>query len=227
MTARLPALRVTLTFLRHIQHLYRVEAELRENQAGARLRAAVRAAESRMVVQRFHRALLHLRSKLLPKSLLGLAIAYALGQWAGMTVYLEDGRVEIDNNLVENAIRPTALGKKNWLFMGEADAGQRGAILYSLIQSCRRRQIDPYAYLKDVLSRLPTMTTGQIASVTQPLGPNRQLCNLSPQHKCHSFCIITLMHPAGARRDTYREAVPSARIFLLVTRMLRLAYQVQ
>ena len=74
------------------------------------------------MVQRFHRALLHVRSKVLPKSLLGTAIAYALSQWAGLTVYLDDGRVEIDNNLVENAIRPTALGKKNWLFVGEAGA---------------------------------------------------------------------------------------------------------
>ena len=153
-------------FLRQIQQLYQVEAGLRENRAGPSLRSAVRASESRMVVQRFHRALLHLRSKLLPRSLLGTAIAYALGQWDGMTVYLDDGRVEIDNNLVENAIRPTALGKKNWLFVGEAGAGQRGAILYSLIESCRRRKIDPYAYLRDVLARLPTMTTGQIASIT-------------------------------------------------------------
>jgi hypothetical protein len=82
-----------------------------------------------------------------------------------MTLVLSDGRVEIDNNLVENAIRPTALGKKNWLFVGEAGAGQRGAILYSVIESCRRRKIDPYAYLRDVLTRLPTMTTRQIEEV--------------------------------------------------------------
>lgn len=158
--------RLTAWFLRQLQHLYQVEARLRDNKAGTRLRASVRAAESRLVVQRFHRALLHVRSKVLPRSLLGTAITYALSQWAGLTVYLDDGRVEIDNNLVENAIRPTALGKKNWLFVGEAGAGQRGAILYSVIESCRRRQIDPYAYLRDVLSRLPTMTTGQIAEVT-------------------------------------------------------------
>jgi hypothetical protein len=119
-----------------------------------------------MVVQRFHRALLHLRTKLLPKSLLGTAIAYALGQWLGMSVYLDDGRVEIVNNLVENAIRPTALGKKNWLFVGEAGAGQRGAVLHSIIKSCRRSQLDPYAYLHEVLTRLPTMTTDQIPTIT-------------------------------------------------------------
>ena len=68
--------------------------------------------------------------------------------------------------LVENAIRPTALGKKNWLFVGEADAGERAAVIYTIIESCRRRSIDPYAYLKDVLTRLPKMTNHQIPEVT-------------------------------------------------------------
>ena len=90
-------------------------------------------------------------------------------------VYLGDGRVEIDNNLVENAIRPTALGKKNWLFMGDADAGERGAILYTLIESCRRRGIDPYGYLKDVLTRLPNMTNHQIPTVTPAAWAKAQL----------------------------------------------------
>jgi transposase len=152
-------------FLRQIQLLYQVEAKLREANAGPDERASARAAESRMVVERFHRVLLRVRSTRLPKSLLGTAISYALGQWAGMTVFLRDGRMEIDNNLVENAIRPTALGKKNWLFMGEAGAGQRGAILYSVIESCRRRKIDPHAYLRDVLTRLPSMTTRQIDQI--------------------------------------------------------------
>ena len=76
------------------------------------------------------------------------------------------GGLEIDNNLVENAIRPTALGKKNWLFIGEADAGERGAILYTIIETCRRRGIDPNAYLKDVLTRLPRMTNHQVHEVT-------------------------------------------------------------
>jgi transposase len=154
--------------MRQIQHLYRVEARLREQRAGPRLREAVRAHQSKPVVERIKRALVRLKSsgRHLPQSLLGGAIDYALGQWQTLDVYLGDGRVEIDNNLVENAIRPTALGKKNWLFMGEADAGDRGAILYSIIESCRRRGIDPYAYLKDVLTRLPKMTNHQIPEVT-------------------------------------------------------------
>ena len=153
-------------FLGQIQQLYRIEAILREQKAGPELRAAVRASQSRMVVERFHRALVRVQTRSLPRSLLGTAIAYALGQWPGMTVYLDDGRVEVDNNLVENAIRPTALGKKNWLFVGEAGAGQRGAILYTLIESCRRCGINPYAYLRDVLTRLPNMTNHQVIDLT-------------------------------------------------------------
>jgi transposase len=83
----------------------------------------------------------------------------------GLEVYLDDGKVEIDNNLVENAIRPTALGKKNWLFIGEAEAGDRSAIIYTVIESCRRRGLNPYAYLKDLLTRLPQMTIQQVPEV--------------------------------------------------------------
>jgi len=154
--------------MRQIQHLYRVEARLREERAGPKLREALRARQSKPIVERIKRALLRLKGsgRHLPQSLLGIAIDYALGQWQTLDVYLGDGRVEIDNNLVENAIRPTALGKKNWLFMGEAEAGHRGAIIYSIIESCRRRGLDPYAYLKDVLTRLPQMTNHQIPEIT-------------------------------------------------------------
>ena len=154
--------------MRQIQNLYRVEAKLRESKAGPRLRAAERASQSRPIVERLQRALIRLRQsgRHLPQSLLGSALDYTLGQWSTLEVYLTDGRIEIDNNLVENAIRPTALGKKNWLFIGEAQAGERSAILYTVIESCRRRGLDPYAYLRDVLTRLPRMTNWQIPEVT-------------------------------------------------------------
>ncbi len=153
--------------LRQIQCLYRVESRLRENRSGTKLRAAIRCSESKPVVKRLERALIRLKSSgcSLPQSLLGIAIDYALGQWPTLEAFLEDGKIEIDNNPVENAIRPTALGKKNWLFVGDADAGERSAILYTLIENCRRRGIDPYAYLKDVLTRLPRMTNHQIHAV--------------------------------------------------------------
>jgi hypothetical protein len=93
-------------------------------------------------------------------------LAYALGQWPTLTVYAEEGRVEIDNNHLENAIRPTAVGKKNWLFVGDADAGWRSAVLYTLVENCRRLNMDPYAYLRDLLTRLPHITNWQIKDVT-------------------------------------------------------------
>ena len=154
--------------VRQIQNLYQVEALLREHRAGPKLRAAARAHQSRPTVERLERALVKLKAsgRHLPQSPLGVAMDYALGQWRTLTVYLADGRVEIDNNLVENAIRPTALGKKNWLFVGEAQAGERSAIIYTVIESCRRRGLDPYAYLREVLTRLPHMTNRQIPEVT-------------------------------------------------------------
>ena len=153
--------------LRQIQHLYAIEAALREQHAGPQLRAAVRASDSRLIVARLERVLLRLKAsgKQLPQSPLGIASDYALGQWTTLQVFLSDGRIELDNNLVENAIRPTALGKKNWLFIGEANAGERSAIIYTVIESCRRRGIEPYAYLRDVLKRLPHLTNKQVPTI--------------------------------------------------------------
>jgi transposase len=153
--------------LRQIQHLYCVEASLREHRAGPRLRQAMRASHNRPIIERLGKVLLQLktRGRYLPQSGLAQAIDYALGQWPTLTVYLNDGRVEIDNNLVENAIRPTAIGKKNWLFIGDAGAGQRSAIIYTIIESCRRRGLDPYAYLRATLTRLPNLTNRQIPEV--------------------------------------------------------------
>jgi len=154
--------------LRQIGHLYRIERKLRDNRSGPQLRAAVRAHQARPVYQRLHRALTRLKMKrrYLPRSGMGLALEYALNNWSLLGVYLDDGRIEIDNNLVENAIRPTALGKKNWLFIGEAEAGERSAILYTIVESCRRRGLDPYAYLHHILTRLPHATNWQIKDLT-------------------------------------------------------------
>ena len=149
-------------------HLYRIEAGLREGKAGPRLRQAVRSSESQPIIARLQRALskLKLTRRHLPQSAMGKAIDYALTLWPMLGVYVEDGRVEIDNNPVENAIRPTAIGKKNWLFIGEADAGQRSAILFTIVEACRNRGVDPWAYLRDVLTRLPTLTNHQVKDVT-------------------------------------------------------------
>jgi transposase len=155
-------------FLRHFQNLYEWEAQLRRSRAGPRRRQAERASWSQPVLARLHRALVRLQAvrRYLPQSLMGKAIAYALRQWSALLVFLDDGRLEIDNNLCENAIRPTAVGKKNWLFFGEAEAGERSAILYTIIESCRRRGLDPFAYVREVFTRLPSMTNWQVKEIT-------------------------------------------------------------
>jgi transposase len=152
--------------LEAIGKLYGIEKNLREARAGPDQRAKRRAEKSRAIIDDLYELLTRHRSRHLPRGGTGKAIAYALGQWPGLVRYLDDGRIEIDNNLCENAIRPTAIGKKNWLFIGAEGAGWKSAVLYSIIESCRRRGIEPYTYLKDVLTRLPGMTTSQVPSIT-------------------------------------------------------------
>jgi transposase len=166
--ARETAPKVAGWFLKHFQNLYALESNLRNARAGPKLRQAERASLSRPVLARLHRALVRLKTqrRFLPRSLMGKAIDYALNQWPALLVFLEDGQLEIDNNLIENAIRPTAIGKKNWLFIGEAQAGDRSAIIYTIIACCRRRGLDPFTYLREVFTRLPSMTNWQVKDLT-------------------------------------------------------------
>lgn len=160
--------RLVAWILRQLAHLYHIEKRLRETKAGPALRQAVRAAESSMIHRRLKKAIdkLALRRSILPKSKLGKAISYAIKQWSKLEVYLDDGRVEICNNLVENAIRPTKLGSKNWLFMGNEESGQKSAILYTIVENCRRLGINPKEYLTDVLTRLPGMLAKDANTLT-------------------------------------------------------------
>jgi transposase len=152
--------------LKQIGLLYRWEDQLRQSRAGPVQRQVKRSSHHRMVVERLHHALIKLQPRYLPQSPMGQAIGYALNQWPTLERFLEHGEVEIDNNLVENAIRPTAIGKKNWLFFGSEEAGQRSAVLYTLIANCRLHGVEPYTYLKDVLERLPTATNQTVAQLT-------------------------------------------------------------
>ena len=152
--------------LNQIGLLYHIEESLRAQQAGPRLRQAVRSAQSGPILARIRRALDKKVASLLPRSQLGAAIGYALGLWDELVRFRDDGRLEIDNNLVENAVRPTAIGKKNWLFIGHPEAGERSAILYTLLENCRRLGINPQEYLLDVLTRLPLMTNQHTHELT-------------------------------------------------------------
>ena len=155
--------------LRLIGHLYHYEktwdkADLR----GPAVRTALRQSHFPLTLRLLKRTAEHLRSRVLPKSLLGKACSYLLGQWDKLIAHLEHGRTRLDNNAIENAVRPAKLGAKNYLFIGHPDAGDRSAIIYSIVVSCQRRGIEPHAYLKDVLTRLPTMTNRDDLSALTP-----------------------------------------------------------
>jgi hypothetical protein len=145
------------------------EAKLRQARAGPKARQAMRASHHQMVVERIHRVLQRLRPRYLPKSKMGEAITYILNQWPSLRRIVDHGEVEWTNNLTENLIRPTAVGKKNYLFFGADEAGQRNAVIYTLIANCRIHGVEPYEYLKDVLTRLPSATNQQLAALTPRL----------------------------------------------------------
>jgi hypothetical protein len=153
-------------FVRQIGLLYAMEKELREKKAGPQLRAAIRTWQSQPILARLRRAMELVRRRTLPQGLLGQAIDYALKRWEALTRFADDGLLEIDNNLIENAIRPSALGKRNWLFIGHPEAGERSAVIYTLLGSCRRHGINAFDYLKDLFTRLPSAKITEIKQFT-------------------------------------------------------------
>ncbi len=143
-----------------IRELYAVESECRGGIAVER--QALRQRKTRPVLERI-RAWLDARgSDTLPKSPLSQAVNYALNQWTALTRFIEDGELEADNNIGENALRPICLGRKNYLFVGSDAGGRRAAILYTLIRTCERHGVNPWEYLRDVLIRVSTHPAGQI-----------------------------------------------------------------
>lgn len=115
-----------------------------------------------------HEKILDQRSDHLPQSNLGTAIGYALGEWEGFVRYLEDGRMEIDNNEIENAIRPAKPGLNNYLFFGGAEAGKSSALIYTLLANCQVHDIDPECYLAEAIKRLPPNPTPEQAAALTP-----------------------------------------------------------
>ena len=149
-----------VSFISQIRLLYQIEDEARELAASER--HVFRQQSAPAIWEALKAKVVELQPKFLPKSTMGSAIRYFLNEHDALTGYLRNGRFEIDNNLVENAIRPTAVGRRRWLFIGHPDAGWRSAVIYSIMVSCRRRGINPQDYLIDVLRRLPEQKINKI-----------------------------------------------------------------
>ena len=143
--------------------LYKVEQEVRHLDAEARQR--IRKERSQPWATALHAWLQAHRLKVPDGSATAKAIDYSLGRWTALVRYIDDGMLPADNNWVENHIRPIALGRSNWLFAGSLRAGQRAAAIMSLVHSARINGHDPYAYLRDVLERLPTQPASRITEL--------------------------------------------------------------
>jgi transposase len=149
--------------LKYFVQLYEIEREVQDLDPDERRR--IRQLKARPVADALGKWLTLQRQKVPHGSATAKAIDYSLNRWAALTRYLDDGDLPADNNWVENQIRPIAIGRNNWLFAGSLRAGRRAAAVMSLVHSARLNGHDPYTYLKDVLTRLPTQPASRIAQL--------------------------------------------------------------
>jgi transposase len=152
-----------------IQQLYTVEREAREGNLIIEDRYLLRQQKARRVMEELEAYILTEYEKVLPKSSIGKAFHYLASRYHKICEYLHSGRLEIDNNLIENSIRPVALGRKNYLFAGSHAGAERAAIVYSLLGSCKLQNINPYDYLPDILQRLPEQPVNRLNELLPPL----------------------------------------------------------
>lgn len=150
---------ITLPILRGIQEIYHIEKQARMTAAPPACLELIRRSRSLPIAGRLHDKMIEAARTTLPKLALGEALTYALGQWEKITAILSGGDLPIDNNAVENIVRPVKLGHNNWLFFGSFEAGANNALLYTLMANCKKQDIDPEAYLVEVLWRLPHNAT--------------------------------------------------------------------
>ena len=145
-----------------MRQLYRIEDALRDCSPAERHQGRLTQAPQIWLALKRRAQALKRDPRFLPQSSLGKAVSYFLNEYTALVGYLRDGRFEVDNNLVENDVRPSAVGRRRWLFIGHPDAGWRSAVIYTIIQSCRRHGVNTQEYLTDVLARLPAMTTSHV-----------------------------------------------------------------
>ena len=141
--------------MKQIQRLYAMERKAREGEISFETRKRYRQLFAEPVLDELESWLKENHLQVTPRSAIGKAIAYTINLWPRLRRYTQEGRFEIDNNRIENAIRPLALGRKNYLFAGSHEAAQRAAIIYSFLATCKVNGIEPYAWLKNVLERIP------------------------------------------------------------------------
>jgi transposase len=146
--------------------LYEIERQARREQLGPEARLDLRNQRSRPILTALHQRIVAIRQAINPGGALAKACQYALGQWSRMEEYLEDGQIEIDNNWCEGAMRPIALGRKNWLHVGSQEAGPKLAAIMSIVETCRRLDIQLRLYLRNVLPKLGSWPINRVSELT-------------------------------------------------------------
>ena len=155
-----------------IRQLYEVEGEAKQkeeqkgNGVDADIRQSLRQERSVPILNEIEKKLQSWSVEVLPKNPVAQAIGYARNQWTALTRYVNDGRLSIDNNIAERALRMAAVGRKNWLFFGSDAGGHRAAIIYSLVASCKLCGIDPFVYLRDMINRTCDPKFDRFANLT-------------------------------------------------------------
>jgi transposase len=160
-----------------VGELYAVERDARDENPDSRKR--VRAERSGPILVRIRQWLDKAAARVLPKSLLGQAVGYALNQWPTLITFLDDGHLEIDNNRTENAIRPFVVGRKGWLFAGSPAGAETSALLYSLVETAKANALEPHAYLTYLFEHLPAAKTPEAVAALLP--HNLKLDDITPQ----------------------------------------------
>ena len=160
--ARLSAVGPAHQAMAMIKQLYAIEREAKDAELDAVAIHALRQEQSVPVLDRFRAWADEQAISALPKSPIGEALQYVLRRWESFTRYTTDGRLAIDNNVAERALRCVAIGRKNWMFCGSDRGGRTAAILFSMIASCKRHDVDPYAWLRDVLERIATIRMSEL-----------------------------------------------------------------
>jgi transposase len=162
-----------------IQRLYRIESQAKAQGLSLEARLELRQEKAKPIFLEVGDLIATLRKDVLPKSPLGKALAYAENQWPAMARYLEVPEAELDNNSIEHSLRGVVLGRRNWLHVGREAGGEKAANLFSLMITCKRLKVEPYAYLHDILRRLPGHPNKDIWQLT-PRGWKETFASRSP-----------------------------------------------
>lgn len=149
-----------------IGRLYKIEKQIREEKLDTSSIEKLRKKESNPILKKIDNYLKQWSDEVLPKSPIGKAVGYARGQWEALNCYTTNGRLDIDNNASERALKSVVIGRKNWMFAGSDKGGEMAAVIYSLVQSCKLIGIDAFKYLRDVLERVNTHPASRIEELT-------------------------------------------------------------